>query len=84
MKDEDAPIKMIAMMAMEDRRKTKEYEETGRENKQAEWNEVTFEQYYYNMLKNDAKKAPRPVNPEDFKKRKPWDKPVGTPWKSPF
>lgn len=84
LKDEDAQIKTVAMMAMEDRRKTKEYEETGRENTQAEWNEVTFEQYYYKMLKNDAKKAPRPVNPDDFKKRKPWDKPVGTPWKSPF
>jgi hypothetical protein len=27
---------------------------------------------------------PRPIDPADFKSRKPWDKPVGTPYKRPF
>lgn len=28
----------------------------------------------------DAQRPARPINEDDFKKRKPWDKPVGAPW----
>lgn len=68
-------------MAMSDRKYTKDVLTNG-EVKEAVYNGETFEHYYYTQLKKDAKVAPRPVNPDDFKARKPWDKPVGTPFKN--
>lgn len=48
----------------------------------AAFNRDTFEEYYKSQLEQDAQKPPRTVNPEEFKKRKAWDHPVGKPWRN--
>lgn len=80
-KDENAQFKSIAFMSMVDKKNSqhKDHEEGFYD---AAFNRDTFEEYYKAQLEEDAQRPPRPVNPQEFQKRKPWDHPVGKPWRN--
>ena len=42
---------------------------------------TSFDEYYKRELRQDIKREAREIKPEHYKTRKPWDRPVGTPYK---
>lgn len=79
--DEDAHIKELAFDTMTEMRNNEESKKGFESLVKSMFVGDNFEEYYKKQLRLDAQKPPRPINPEDFKGRKPWDRPVGAPFK---
>lgn len=77
-KNPDAQFKWLAFSAMAERR-NKKLSDTDTDVNEM-WNDNNFEEYYKRQLLVDQQRPPRKINPKDFEKRKPWDKPVGLPF----
>lgn len=80
--DEDAVFKELAFGTMTELRNTEAGKKDFTSEVKGMFVQDSFEEYYRKQLRLDAQQPPRPINPDDFKSRKPWDRPVGQPFKS--
>lgn len=79
--DDNAQFKSIAFMAMVDKQNSV-HQDHEHGFYDAAFNRNTFSEYYRHQLEIDAQRPARPVNPDDFEKRKAWDHPVDKPWRN--